>query len=124
ARRRLQPGRPSPPDLAGHKEAFLDALANDFNTPAALDALFKWIREANIRGEDVGDRDLREMLGLLGLERLTPLAAVGDIGAIDPRAVELLAHRDQARAQSDYAEADRLRDELRARGWEIRDSPD
>src|ERR1700704_238082 len=63
--RRVQPGRPSPTELAHHTEAFFDALASDFNTPAARDALFKWVRDANAasdRGEEVGDRDLREML--------------------------------------------------------------
>ena len=43
--------------------------ANDFNTPAALAAMDGWIREANRRGEGVGDEDLREMLGVLGLGR-------------------------------------------------------
>jgi cysteinyl-tRNA synthetase len=38
--RRLRPQEPSPPDMAEHKDAFLTALANDFNTPAALDSLF------------------------------------------------------------------------------------
>jgi cysteinyl-tRNA synthetase len=123
ALRRLQVDAASPPELSHHKEAFFDALANDFNTPAALDALFKWIREANTRGEGVGDRDLREMLGVLGLEHLTPLETVADVAAIDPEAEELRAQRDQARASRDFQEADRLRDELRARGWEIRDSP-
>src|SRR5438128_3621214 len=44
--RRVRPG-PSPPELAHHKDAFFDALANDFNTPAARDALLNWLREAN-----------------------------------------------------------------------------
>jgi cysteinyl-tRNA synthetase len=128
ALRRLRPGSDSPPALSHHKDAFFDALANDFNTPAALDALFKWIREANARddgvGDDeVGDRDLREMLAALGLEALEPLRAAAYGDAVDPEATELLARRDQARAQRDFAEADRLRDELRARGYEIRDSP-
>ena len=34
------------------------------------------------------------------------------------------AERDTARANKDWAEADRLRDELRAMGWEVRDGPD
>ena len=34
---------------------------------------------------------------------------------------ELAAARATARAGRDFAEADRLRDELRARGWEVRD---
>jgi cysteinyl-tRNA synthetase len=121
ALRRLAAGRASPPELARHKDAFFDALANDFNTPAARSAMFEWLREANTRGGPVGDADLREMLAVLGFERLTALGAEAEL---DPEAVELLARREQARAQGDYGEADRLRDELRARGYEIRDSPD
>jgi cysteinyl-tRNA synthetase len=124
ALRRVQADRPGPPDLAHHKEAFFDALANDFNTPAALDALFKWVREANVRGEALGDRDLREMLAVLGLGELAPLEAVADIGALDPEAEALLEQRDQARARRDFQEADRLRTALLARGYEIRDSPE
>src|SRR5271156_6585250 len=87
ALRRLERGQPSPPDMAHHAEAFFDALANDFNTPAALAALFEWVREANRRGACVGDADLREMLAVVGLDELTPLQAVGDPASIDPPAV-------------------------------------
>ena len=124
ALRRLRADGHSPPELRHHVEAFFDALANDFNTPAALDALFKWVREANTRGDVPGDADLREMLGVLGLERLTPLGSEDDLQASDPHALELLAQRERARAERDFAEADRLRAELRARGYEIRDGPE
>jgi cysteinyl-tRNA synthetase len=121
ALRRLEPGAPSPPDMRGNAEAFFEALADDFNTPKALACLFEWVREANRRGEAVGDGDLREMLATLGLENLRPLAATGDVQAIDPEAVALLASREAARSERDFERADRLRDEIAARGWEIRD---
>jgi cysteinyl-tRNA synthetase len=121
ALRRLVAGADSPPDMAGYREAFSDALADDFNTPKALASLFEWVREANRRGEGVGDRDLREMLEIMGLGDLTALETVGDVAGIDPEAVELLARRENARSERDFEAADRLRDELRARGWEIRD---
>jgi cysteinyl-tRNA synthetase len=121
ALRRLGEGQPSPTDMAHHKEAFFKALADDFNTPKALACLFEWIREANRRGEAVGDEDLFEMLGPIGLEGLKPLGSVGDTGTIDSEAVALLSSREAARRERDFEEADRLRDEIRARGWEIRD---
>jgi cysteinyl-tRNA synthetase len=122
AMRRLTPGE-SPSDMAPLKVQFLDALAEDFNTPKALAALFEWIREAN-RRQGVGDADLREMLEVLGLEGLEPLGAGGDPSAIDPEATDLLAQRERAREARDFDEADRLREEIRARGWEIRDGPE
>jgi cysteinyl-tRNA synthetase len=121
ALRRLEEGRPSPQDMAHHKEAFFDALAHDFNTPRALASLFEWVREANRRETGVGDADLREMLGMFGLETLTPRRASGDLAAIDPEAAALLEQRELARAERDFETADRLREELRLRGWEIRD---
>src|SRR5262249_54558882 len=61
---------PSPPELAPYKERFFDALADDFNTPTAMAAVFEWIREANARDEPAGRDDLVEMLGVLGLDGL------------------------------------------------------
>ncbi|MGZ4267676.1 MAG: cysteine--tRNA ligase [Solirubrobacteraceae bacterium] len=116
AARRLAPG-PSPEELAPLRERFFAALADDFNTPTALAALFDWVREANRREPGTGDADLREMLGVLGLENLLD---AGQDGA-DPEARALLERREAARAGKDWAEADRLRDELAARGWQVRD---
>ncbi|MCW3031043.1 MAG: cysteinyl-tRNA synthetase [Solirubrobacterales bacterium] len=124
ALRRLDAGAQSPPDMRHHKDEFFDALANDFNTPAALAALFEWVREANRRGGGVGDADLREMLSVIGLDGLRPLQASGDVAGVDPDAVALLGEREQARADRDFQSADRIREQLRERGWEIRDGPD
>jgi cysteinyl-tRNA synthetase len=117
AGRRLAEG-PSPPDMAPFKERFFEALREDFNTPAALAAAFEWIREANSR-DGVGRDDLAEMLTVLGLENL--LDADAAQAGEDARA--LLRAREQARAARDFGEADRLRGELRAHGWEVRDGP-
>jgi cysteinyl-tRNA synthetase len=118
AGRRLVDG-PSPVDMASFKERFFEALRDDFNTPAALAAAFEWIREANSRSE-VGRDDLAEMLGVLGLDNLLEAETV----EAGEEANALLQAREDARAAKDFAEADRLRDELRALGWEVRDGPD
>jgi cysteinyl-tRNA synthetase len=117
AGRRLVDG-PSPADMATYKERFFDALRDDFNTPAALAAAFEWIRDANSRSE-VGREDLVEMLGVLGLENLLE----PDSAAAGEDAQELLRAREAAREARDFAAADQLREELRALGWEVRDSP-
>jgi cysteinyl-tRNA synthetase len=118
AARRLIPG-PSPAALRPHRDAFFAALRNDFNTAEALASLYGWIREANRSEEAVGDSDLKEMLDVLGLEGL--MAA--DVGAPEA-AKELAAAREDARRNKDWAEADRLRDQLLAMGWVVRDGPD
>jgi cysteinyl-tRNA synthetase len=124
ALRRLEEGKPSPTDMERHKDAFFDALADDFNTPKALASLFEWVREANRRPEPAGDADLREMLGVLGLEDLTALGGMGDMESIDPEAMSLLREREKARKERDFQKADRIRDELRTRDYEIRDGPE
>jgi cysteinyl-tRNA synthetase len=118
AARLLQPG-PSPEDMAPLRERFFAALADDFRTPEALAAVWDWVRESNRRG-GVGSDDLREMLTVLALDNL--LDADGTADGPDAAAQELLERREQARAARDWAEADRIRDELAAQGWQVRDS--
>ena len=93
-------------------------MADDFNTPAALAELFGWIREANRGGGEVGGSDLRLMLSVFALDNLLD-ADSGD--GPDARALELLSERETARSASDWAAADRIRDELLELGWTVRD---
>ncbi|MGA8354568.1 MAG: cysteine--tRNA ligase [Solirubrobacteraceae bacterium] len=121
AMRRLLPEEHSDPEMSPHREAFFDALADDFNTPKALASLFEWVREANRRQQPTGDADLREMLSVLGLGEIEPLGGVGDVATIDPEAHRLAQEREQARQERDFARADALREQIRAQGWEVRD---
>jgi cysteinyl-tRNA synthetase len=118
AGRGLVPGE-SPPWSRPLKARFFDALAQDYNTPRALAAMFDWVREANRVGGWVGDADLREMLDVLGLENLLE----EDRREPPPEVHELVAARERARGAGDWDEADRIRDELRELGWEVRDGP-
>jgi cysteinyl-tRNA synthetase len=98
-------------------ERFRDALADDFNTPAANAELFELLRLAN-QGEAPGAAlVISEMIELLGLESL----AEADDGP-DQEALSLLDERESARSEGDFERADRIRDQLRERGWEVRDS--
>jgi cysteinyl-tRNA synthetase len=117
--RRLVPG-PSPEWSAPLRGRFLDALAADFNTPRALAVVSEWEREANRSpAGTVGSDDLREMLDILGLAGLVDVAAP----AVPDEVAALRDAREQARRERRWEEADRLRDELRRRGWEVRDGP-
>ncbi len=110
--RRLGPG-PTPERLAPIKERFFAALADDFNTPRALEAVAEWRREVT---EGEGADDLREMLGVLGLDNLL------DAQEGPPADVVALADaRGRAREAKDWAESDRLRDDIAAAGWTVRD---
>jgi cysteinyl-tRNA synthetase len=118
---RLDPDAGTPDDAAGYEERFYAALADDFNTPAALAALFDWIGEANRRidsGERIGPGPVAGMLHTLGLENLLE----PDVEGPPPEAVQKLEERETARRERDFATADARRDELAAIGWEVRDT--
>jgi cysteinyl-tRNA synthetase len=105
---------------APHREAFFEALRDDFNTPRALAALFDLINEVNREGltRDV-EPGLREMLQVIGFEHLLEVDE-----PIDEELLRLAAEREKARRARDFDRADRVRDELRARGYEVRDTPE
>ena len=109
------------PFVAERRDAFLDALADDFNTPRAWAAVFELVAEGNRRPLPGVRAALTELLPLLGLESVIE-GADGD--APDAEAEELLAERERARAERDFARADEIRDRLAALGWEVRDTPD
>jgi cysteinyl-tRNA synthetase len=116
AGRKFSPG-PSPSDLNELYERFFDALARDFNTAEALGHLNEWIREATSPSfEAAGDAQLRDMLDVLGLGGLLAPIAQAPVGV-----QQLAAQREQARAARDFAAADKLREEIAALGWEVRD---
>jgi cysteinyl-tRNA synthetase len=118
--RRLGPGPTESRDrehLRSFHDAFFDALAGDFNSPLALASLWEWIKAAGHLGAK-GDEELREMITVLGLEALL---APDETAPSDVR--ELAEQRERARSERDFAAADRLRDQIAALGWEVRDAP-
>ena len=106
-----------------------DALCDDLNTPEALASLSRIAGEANMAA-DKGDTDamataranLLDAGEMLGLLTLTPKAweQGGDDDGND-RINGLVQARIDARAAKDWAEADRIRDQLAAEGIEIMD---
>jgi cysteinyl-tRNA synthetase len=107
------------PYVIERREAFFEALADDFKTPAAMREAFDLVAEANRRDLPGAPEALVEMLELLGLESLAHADE-----APDPEAERLLAEREEARRERDFERADRIRDQLSERGWEVRDGPD
>ncbi|MEX2366333.1 MAG: cysteine--tRNA ligase, partial [Pseudohongiellaceae bacterium] len=102
---------------------FHAAMDDDFNTPEAVGALFDLAREINrLRESDIPQaRALAALLvklgDILGLLQLAPEAFLRQGGgqAVDASQIEqLIARRNQAREDKDWAEADRIRDELKA----------
>jgi cysteinyl-tRNA synthetase len=96
---------PSEAAPAGAWERFAAALDDDFNTPEALAVMHEW------RDHDL----LRRALEVFGLESLAETEEA-------PAEVhELAVRRSAARGDGDFGAADRLRGEIEAAGWEVRD---
>jgi cysteinyl-tRNA synthetase len=96
---------PSEPAPAGAWVAFEAALDDDFNTAEALAVMHGW------RDHEL----LRRALDVFGL---VSLAETEDA---PPEVRGLAERRQQARANGDYDESDRLRAKIEAAGWEARD---
>src|SRR6266540_2000228 len=96
---------PSEPAADGEWERFAAALDDDFNTPEALAIMHSW------RDHEL----LRRALDVFGLASL----AEGTEAPADVR--ELAERRQAARANGDFEEGDRLRGQIDAAGWVVRD---
>jgi len=120
---------------AGHEKRFVEAMDDDFNTPEALAVLFDLARAVNrTRDTDpAGARrlaaTLRALGGRLGLLQADPEAylkspqeeAAGSLSEADIES--LVQQRLDARRRRDWAEADRIRDELAQQGIVLEDGP-
>jgi len=117
-------------EVADARTAFLEGMADDFNTARATAALFDLARLLNgaldatpreaspaIREGVATLRELGEVLGLFW----TPLEEAEEVPAGIQEKVEA---REKARREKDWARADALRGELAAEGWVVEDRPD
>jgi cysteinyl-tRNA synthetase len=123
------------PDRSGDLSArFVAAMDDDFNTPEALAVLFDLAREVNrLRRESDSaaaplGAELRRLGGILGILQDDPDSYLrGGEGAIegssDAEIEALIAQRLAARQAKNWAEADRIRDELKGRGILLEDGP-
>ncbi|MBC7198384.1 MAG: cysteine--tRNA ligase [Pseudomonas balearica] len=111
-------------------ERFGAAMDDDFNSPEACAVLFDMVREVNrLRESDVQAAAalaarLKELAGVLGVLQLEPEAFLqaGAAGKVDAGEVEaLIAARLAARAEKNWAESDRIRDQLGAMGVVLED---
>ncbi|MDX5365036.1 MAG: cysteine--tRNA ligase [Alphaproteobacteria bacterium] len=112
-------------------DAFVDALLDDLNTPKALAVLFDLAKQANTATDPGTKAQLKaaligagRMIGILEMDPEAWFAGGGAASHIDGEEIErLIAARNAARKAKDFAEADRIRDELAGQGVQIEDGP-
>jgi cysteinyl-tRNA synthetase len=107
------------------RQGLRGAFDDDLNLPAAIAALFQGVKRINsliaghkLEGQGAGRliaalRDLDTVLGIFEFE---------DAAAVDSQTRDLIQARDRARAERNWELADRLRDEILARGVSVQDS--
>ncbi|MBR4723402.1 MAG: cysteine--tRNA ligase [Clostridia bacterium] len=113
-------------DIKNAKKRFLDAMDDDLNTADAISAIFDIVSSANKTVSEEGGNaasviddalsaihELGDVLGLFGNQEKVASKEIE----------ELIEKRNEARKAKNYQEADRIRDELKAKNIELKDTP-
>lgn len=108
------------------QQSFTDAMDDDFTTPNALAAIYELVKAINTaRDEGATDEQLkpaqatlRELTSVLGLR----LAEKKGSSEVEAQVNALIAERNEARKQKQWALSDQIRDKLKALGVTIEDS--
>ena len=114
------------PVIAAASEKFNAAMDDDLNPADAIGGIFEYIKEINTLFES-GGRAEDAKAALTELDTLMDVLGIlsDETGGAVPEDVrEMAEKRQEARAKKNWAEADRLRDEVRTRGYELKDTPD
>ncbi|MCR4771667.1 MAG: cysteine--tRNA ligase [Oscillospiraceae bacterium] len=116
------------PSLDKYRSKFISAMEDDFNTADAVSALFELVRDVN--AATASERGPSRALAAECLRRMTELSDVlgllyasGDDGGLEAEVEALIADRQKARKEKNWAEADRIRDLLKEKGIILEDTP-
>ncbi|MBQ2754018.1 MAG: cysteine--tRNA ligase [Clostridia bacterium] len=110
---------------SSYKKSFCEALDDDFNTSLAISVLFDFARDINTNITSVNNKEtimevydmLKELGGVLGLlQKQQDKTLAEDIE-------KLINERQQARKEKNFALADKIRDDLKAQGIILEDTP-
>lgn len=111
-------------NLMTHKDKFIESMDDDLNTADALAAIYELVRDinSNVKAESTKAlvtqakallMELAGVLGLLGKEEKS----------LDEEIEQLIEERQQARKDKNWAKSDQIRDDLKAKGIILEDTP-
>ncbi len=112
--------------LLTHKNDFIAAMDDDLNTADAISALFELARDinSNVSAKTQPSKELCDLALSLYMELAGVLGLLyTEKDKVEDEVQQLIDARTEARKNRNWAEADRIRDELKARGITIKDTP-
>lgn len=112
--------------LEKHRDDFLSYMDDDLNTADAISSIFELVRDVNSATREGASKEfaagclslLTELAGVLGL-----LEDHGEETGVDEEIAQLVEERQTARKSKNFARADEIRDQLKARGITLEDTP-
>jgi cysteinyl-tRNA synthetase len=107
------------------EQKFQEQMDSDFNISGALGALFDFIHETNLRQKELKTRDINNIFAFM--ERIDSVLGVikkEEEGVLDTEIEEKIKQRTQARKEKKFLLADAIRDELKAKGITLIDTPE
>lgn len=111
--------------LNKHKEKYIEKMDDDFNTADAITAMFDLAKDINSNLNAESSKEVLNAALSLIRELGTPLGIIQKSTkvSLEDEIEELIRQRQEARKNRDFAMADKIRDDLKARGIVLEDTP-
>lgn len=113
-------------DIAAHRDRFIEAMDDDLNTADGLSAVFELVKDINTRilDKNVSKHVCETAAGLYDeLCNVLGILYNRKSNDVDSEIEALIEKRQEARKNKDFATADKIRDELKAKGIILKDTP-